>query len=69
MLLQGSHRPGKIDLGPEKLLEFGKSAFCPGIVLEFCKIILENMNKSLKKYNNTTSPFRFMGCAKNCVKI
>ena len=21
-----------------------KSAFCPGIVLEFCKIILENMN-------------------------
>ena len=25
-----------------------KSAFCPGIVLEFCKIILENMNLSLK---------------------
>ena len=25
-----------------------KSAFCPGIVLEFCKIILENMNSSLK---------------------
>ena len=25
-----------------------KSAFCPGIVLEFCKIILENMNQSLK---------------------
>ena len=27
-----------------KLLEFEKSAFCPGIVLEVCKIILENMN-------------------------
>ena len=25
-------------------LEFEKSIFCPGIVLEFCKIILENMN-------------------------
>ena len=34
----------KFDLGPGKLLEFEKSAFCPGIVLEFCKIILENMN-------------------------
>ena len=34
----------KFDLGPGKLLEFQKSAFCPGIVLEFCKIILENMN-------------------------
>ena len=31
-------------LGPGKLLEFEKSAFCPGIVLKFCKIILENMN-------------------------
>ena len=44
---QGSHRSGKVlefDLGPGKLLEFGKSAFCPGIVLELCKIILENMN-------------------------
>ena len=44
--LQGSHRPGKVfefDLGPGKLLEFEKSAFCPGIV-KFCKIILENMN-------------------------
>ena len=52
---QGSHRPGKVlefDLGPGKL-EFEKSAFCPGIVLEFCKIILEKMNLSLKniKYN------------------
>ena len=39
---QGSHRPGKVlefDLGPGKL-ELEKSAF----VLEFCKIILENMN-------------------------
>ena len=34
----------KIYLGPGKLLEFERSAFCPGIVLEFCKIILENMN-------------------------
>ena len=44
---QGSHRPGKVlefDLGPGKLLKFEKSAFCPGIVLEFCKIILKNMN-------------------------
>ena len=31
-------------LGPGKLLKFEKSAFCPGTVLEFCKIILENMN-------------------------
>ena len=44
MLLQSSHRPGKkFDLGPGKLLE-KKMPF----VLEFCKIILENMNKSLK---------------------
>ena len=46
-LVRGSHRPGKVlelDLGPGKLLEFEKSAFCPGIVMEFCKIILENMN-------------------------
>ena len=28
----------KFDLGPKK------SAFCPRIVLEFCKIILKNMN-------------------------
>ena len=37
--LTGSHRPGKIWPWSWK-----KSAFCPGIVLEFCKIILENMN-------------------------
>ena len=43
--IQGLHRPGKvIDLGPGKLLEFEKSTFCPGSVLEFCKIILETMN-------------------------
>ena len=48
MLLQKSHRPEKFYLGPGKLLDFEKSAFCPGIVLEFCKIILENMNLSLK---------------------
>ena len=51
---QGSHRPGKVlefELGPGKLLEFEKSAFCPGIVLEFCKIILENIYKLvLEKY-------------------
>ena len=35
-------------LGPGKLLEFVKSASCPGLVLEFCKIFLENMNLSLK---------------------
>ena len=40
-----------------------KSAFCSGIVLEFCQIILENMNV-FEKYKNTTIPFRFMGCAK-----
>ena len=49
-----------------------KSAFCPRIVLVFCKIILESMNKSLKNIKNTTRPFRFMGCAKklceNCKK-
>ena len=42
--LTGFAQTWKIDLGHGKLLEFGKSAFCPGIVLEFCKIILENMN-------------------------
>ena len=46
-----------------------KSAFCPRIVLIFCKIILESMTKSLQNIKNTTRPFRFMGCAKNCVKI
>ena len=42
--MQGLDRPGKIlelDLGPGKLLEFENSAFCPGNVLEFCKIALE----------------------------
>ena len=37
--LTGSHRCGK-----KLALVLEKSAFCPGIVLEFCKIILENMN-------------------------
>ena len=59
MLLQGSHRPGKIWPWSWK-----KSAFCSRIVLEFCKIILENMNLSLKKIKKTTSPLRFMGCVK-----
>ena len=44
--LQGSHRPRKLefDLGTGKLLEFEKRVFCPGIVLELCKITLENMS-------------------------
>ena len=50
---QGSHRPGEgleLDLGPGKLVEIlKKNAFCPGIVLEFCKIILET-RISLWKY-------------------
>ena len=45
-LSPGSHRPGKVlefDLGPGKL-EFEHISFCPGIVLEFCKINFENIN-------------------------
>ena len=58
---QGSHRPGRLlefDLGRGKLLKFENSAICPGIVLEFCKIALENVKSSLKiiKYINS---FRF----------
>ena len=60
-LYQGSHRPGKVlefDLGPGKLLEFQNSAICPGIVLEFCKIALENVKLSLKIIKYTDSfPF------------
>ena len=41
-----------------------KSAFCPGIVLGFCKIILENIKLVFEKYKNTTSVFRLMGCTK-----
>ena len=69
---QGSHRPGKVlefDLGPGKLLELQNSAICPGIVLEFCKIALENEKLSLKLIKYTNS-FGFMRCTKeNCVKI
>ena len=58
---QGSHIPGKIlefDLGPGKLLEFQNSAICPRIVLEFCKIALENVKFSLKIVKYTDSfPF------------
>ena len=58
---QGSHRHGKVlefDLGPGKLLEFQNSAICPGIVLEFCKIALENVKLSLKIIKYTDSfPF------------
>ena len=72
MHLQGSHRPGKVfefDLGPGKLLEFQNSAICPGIVLEFCKIALENVKLSLKIIKYTDS-FGFMRCVKeNGVKI
>ena len=61
MTIQGSHRPGKVlefDLGPGKLLEFQNSAICPGIVLEFCKIALENVKLSLKIIKYTDSfPF------------
>ena len=58
LVLQGTHRPGKVlefDLGPGKLLEFQNSAICPGIVLEFCKIALENVKLSLQiiKYTNS----------------
>ena len=60
-LKQGSHRPGKVlefDLGPGKLLEFQISAICPGIVLEFCKIALENVKLYLKIIKYTDSfPF------------
>ena len=60
-VIQGSHRPGKVvefDLGPGKLLEFQNSAFCTGIVLEFCKIALENVKLSLKIIKYTDSfPF------------
>ena len=59
--IQGSHRPGKVlefDFGPGKLLEFQNSAICPGIVLEFCKIALENVILSLKMIKYTDSfPF------------
>ena len=58
-----------LTFGPGKLLGFEKSAFCLGIVLEVCKIFLENMNKSLKniKYNES---FWIMGCTKkNCLEI
>ena len=63
MYTQVSHRPGKVlefYLGPGKLLEFQNSAICPGIVLEFCKIALENVKLSLKiirKKNNNSFPF------------
>ena len=55
---QGSHRPGKVlefDLSPGKLLEFQNSAICSGIVLEFCKIALENVKLSLKIIKYTYS--------------
>ena len=74
-LEQGSHRPGKVlefDLGPGKLLEFQNSAICPGMVLEFCKIALENVKLSLKIINAPIlfHSFGFMRCGKeNCVKI
>ena len=42
--LTGFAQNWKVHLGPGKLLEFEKRAFCHGIVLEICKIIVENMN-------------------------
>ena len=46
MLLQGLHRPGKVlefDLVLENSWNLKKVLFVLEIVLEFCKIILENM--------------------------
>ena len=43
-----------------------KSAFCPGIVLEFCKIILENMNKSLKNIKIQPVLSDLWDALKNC---
>ena len=58
LINQGSHRPGKIlefDIGLGKLIEFVESAICPGIVLEFCRILLENNDRSLKIMRKYTS--------------
>ena len=70
---QGSHKPGEgleLDLGPEKLVEFKKkNAFCPGIFLEFCKIILE-IWISLWKYKiQQARSDLWDALKKNCVKI
>ena len=46
-----------------------KSALCPGIVLECCKIILENINKSLKNINIQLVLSDLLDALKNCVKI
>ena len=62
-MTQVLHRPGKVlefDHGPGKFLEFQNSAICPGIVLEFGKIALENVKLSLKiiKYTDSFLFFR-----------
>ena len=62
MLLQGSHRPGKIWPWSWKKVPF---------VLELSWNFVKSSLKiwiSLEKYKNTTSPFRFMGCAKKTVR-
>ena len=76
LIIQGSHRPGKVlefYLGPGKLLEFQNSTICPGNVLEFCKIVLENVKLPLKIIKYTDSfPFFWiyaMPERENCVKI
>ena len=75
ILQQGLHRPGKVlefDLGPGKLLEFQNSVICHGIVLEFCKIALENVKLSLKIVKYTDSfPFFWIYAMREskCVKI
>ena len=59
----------KLTLVLENSWNLKKKAFCPGIVQEFCEIILENINESLKniKYNES---FRIYGMHKEkCVKI
>ena len=67
MLLQGSHRPGNIWPWSWK-----KVPFVLELSWNFVKSSLQ-IWISLSKYKNTTSPFRFMGCAKkmceNCKKI
>ena len=71
MLLQGSHRPGKVFEFVLVLKNYWNLKKVP-FVLEFCKIILENMHKSLKniKIQLVLSDLWDAGCAKkNCVKI
>ena len=67
MLLQGSHRPGKV-LEFDLDLENSWNLKLP-FVLEFCKITLENMNKSLKNIKIQLVLSDLWDAQKNCVKI